>query len=499
MSRQESYVKPDVLKYRPVDEYAPKYKFTRVAMSNVGTNIVTIQSGATQEVQFTMPANTVFNLHESILPYELQIPNTGIVDETNVTFEDTFEIGEGVYFGTAAGSVDLCNLNEANKYLKIRSKMTTPIKDVLTNDALGCLKACNVLEVNNLQATPYAAAAGNIYNVIPAANTYHSSVNYIEPQYLYKGAAEGNPLPALNARRSAVSRYRHFKLGNIKDTIFAMNKDLYFGANEMVIRFKIPSHNKIGFKTDDPADLEGNCSPIATDVKINEFFLWLAVETNEELIKQLVSKYNSGSLKMQIPFTTAFKKSTTGAGTVSVPLTFNRTNGKKIKRILHTVWHPNEQLNHAYDCDNWNGRKVISYRTHLDSNPIQNTDISCRLPVPGRIGHEDWFYNKKYSKDSAILNGAVYQHNWHHVDQFYEDNESTNVPDENLDVGLPMTLGNQLLNRTWQITLEATGDLSHITYATFLRDIAITPDGVFLDANGPLTSVTANTSVHVRA
>ena len=82
---------------------------------------------------------------------------------------------------------------------------------------------------------------------------------------------------------------------------------------------------------------------------------------------------------------------------------------------------------------------------------------------------------------------------------FFEDNETTNVPDDNLDVGLPMTLGNALLNRTWQITLEATGNLSHITYATFLRDIAITPDGVFLDASGPLTSVTANNSVHVRA
>jgi len=499
MSRQESYVKPDVLKYRPVDEYAPKYKFTRIAMSNVGTNIVSIQGGATQEVQFTTPANTIFNLHESILPYELQIPCSDTKLEANVTFEDTFEIGEGVYFGSASNSADLCNLNEANKYLKIRSKMTTSVKDILTNDALGCLKACNQTVANNPQATKYIAVAGNIYDVT-AGGRYDATVNYLEPQYLHHGTYEVDPPHADPFQRvSKVNRYRHFKLGNIKDTIFSMNKNLYFGANEMVIRFKIPSHNKIGFKTTDKADPEGKSSAIVSDVKINEFFLWLAVETNEELIKQLVTKYNSGTLKMQIPVTTAFKKSTTGAGTVSVPLTFNRTNGKKIKRILHTVWHPTEQLNHAYDCDNWNGKKIISYRTHLDSNPIQNTDISCRLPIPGRIGHEDWLYNKKYSKDSAILNGAIYQHHWHHVDQFYEDNETTNVPDENLDVGLPMTLGNQLLNRTWQITLEATGDLSHITYATFLKDIAITPDGFFIDGSGPLTSVTANTSVHVRA
>ena len=495
----ENFIKPDVLKFRPIDEYAPKYKYRRIPIKVGGDTSFEITDGATVDAIVELPANTVYNLSESFLPYELQISNTELANGANVTFEDTFEIADNVYFGTNAG-LDLCSLNDANKYLKIRNKMKTSVTKLLSNDNFDCIKSSNMDITTNIQATPYNALANNVYEIITNAATYDSTVPVLESRYLYRGPAELDPLPAANLRISAINRYRHFKLGNINDTIFSMNKDLYFGANEMVIRFRIPTHSKIGFVTSAKnAPTAANSSKFPNSVKVKEFYLYLAVETNEMICKQLIDKYNSGTLKMQIPYTVAFKKMTSNAGTVSIQQTFNRSYGKKIKHIMHTVWNPTEQLNTVYDCDNWNGMKFDDYQTYLDSVEIQQQKLSCKLPTAGKMNHGDWLYNKKYCKDSAILNGAVYQHNWFHMDQFYEDNKSTNVPDENLDVGLPMTLGNQLLNRTWTITGEATGSLMHITYVTFLRDIAITPDGVLLDASGPMTSVTANASTNVTA
>ena len=60
------------------------------------------------------------------------------------------------------------------------------------------------------------------------------------------------------------------------------------------------------------------------------------------------------------------------------------------------------------------------------------------------------------------------------MDQFYEQNKSTNVPDENIDDGLPMNI-----TRLWAIQSNtANGTWGHYTFATFSRSLRIDSTGV---------------------
>ncbi len=491
-----NFVKPEVTRLRSVHTVAPKYRYRRIALNNITGNSITVDANASQLLELKLP-NTVYNLSKSIVSWEEDYP--AIAANYTFSHEDVFSLGgQNTYFGTGGG-LDICNLNNASNYVKIRRPIDTPLKKLMSHDFLNGLYPSNKpktgadVAVANLQATPYAAQTTNPYNVAASATSYDAITSYTEHRKLHVSQdAAGAQAATLNVK---MSRFRQFQLDNIRDTVFALDKDLYFG-NEMYIRFTCPPNAKFGFQSTSasapglPANTPLNLSAALT---VKNIYLYLAVEQQPDIISGIISKFNSGTLSLQIPYTVCFKNSTTGgAGSANVQIQVNRQYGKKLKRVMHTVWNPTESANTAYDCDNWNGMKVNSYRTLLDSQPLQDFILSCAQPdINGGtiFGHDDWRENKKYCEDSSILNGGVYQHSFFHIDQFYENNKDTTVPEENLDVGLPMMDGNVALTRLWQFEGTQTGNLTHLTYMTFLRDLHCTPAGPVLDAAGPMTSV----------
>lgn len=433
------------INYKTVENRAdPSYRFLRLNMSNKTGSKIEIQPGSSDMIEFILPSGTVYNLSESYISYQVNV-----TAQTHYTFlhEDCLDIGQNVFFGPAGGS-DLCNLSYINKFTKIVTKMKTPINEFLSRDNKSQLYPCNSLNT------------ANIYPVTGIASS-RGTTSYIEPQYLQ-----------VSADATAIAGNRFYKLSNIKDTIFSVNKDLYFGNTDMYLRLSTANGNAITWWDATAATPASANGALANDITISSIFLHLAVETNDLIKESVINKVMTVGLPLQIPYTQAFRNPSTTAS-ANIQLNLTRQYGSKLKSIVHTVWNTSQTSGATVnDCHNFNGAKIQDYNTFLDNRQLQDSKVSCLIatvPIP-----DDWKENQKHCVGSCILNNKVYQLNWFHCDKFTEKNHLISLPDENVDDGLPMNT-----SRLYQFQSTTAGNaLEHITFVTFSRPITIKQNGI---------------------
>jgi hypothetical protein len=203
-------------------------------------------------------------------------------------------------------------------------------------------------------------------------------------------------------------------------------------------------------------------------------FLFLAVEQNQLIVDSVINKVLTQGLKLNMPYTTAFRNGSTGTvANIQIPL--SQQYGRKLKRVLNTVWDPTESANTAMDCSNVAGSKITSYNTYLDQRQLQDYPLLTAAPSATAINADDWRENHKYCENSVIQNRAVYQLSWFHCDQFYEPGiaEKLGVPEDNLDDGLPMDAP-----KLYALQATTAAACTHYTFATFVRSIQIDRTGV---------------------
>ncbi len=456
MSEIDSSVRPSVLDYKLRSITAPKYKFVRIPMNNHASASVNVTATSTELLEWKLPTQ-VYNLARSYISYNLEIPAEA--NFYHMSFEDTFDIAQSATFGSAGG-VDLVNIQHLQNYTKIARKIDTSVEDYTGNGDMSQLYRCDSLKTAN--KLPFAYGGAGVYD---------GADNYIEPKYTTQTAAVNQ----------AMNRYRQFPLGAISGTLFAVDRDFYSPV-EQYLRITAGVGNKIAITTkvpatpDTPAQAGDTKAP--KDVKINQCYLYLAVEQNIAVVQGLMSKYASGQLSFRIPYTTGFKNVGGGASTATnIQIQISQQYGKRLKRILHTVWYPVESGATAYDCSNWDGSKIETYQTFLDSLPLQDRILSCKRPAGAFINSDDWLENKKFlDKRSCIMSKDMYALNWFHIDQFYEphDKKDSLPPDVNLDEGLVMDTP-----KSWTISTTSgpTANLVHYTWVEFSRDIEVTTAG----------------------
>jgi hypothetical protein len=264
----------------------------------------------------------------------------------------------------------------------------------------------------------------------------------------------------------------------------------------MYLRVNAGTADKMAFATtsgDGSVDVADGVSTVR-HATIKNVYLWLCVEENLDIVNEFHSNFNKGVLEYTIPYTAAFKMPAPSNGIVNHTIQLSQQYGKRLKRIMTTVWNNQERYHTAYDSNNWNGCKVKDYRTWMNNIPRQDRQISCLNPAGGVFNSEDWLENKKFvSKGSSILNRAHYAINWFHMDQFFEPHDRrSDIPEINIEEGLSMDQPH-----TFQFSAEINSDPPHddgsgdgpqivsnganalfYIYAEFTKKIAITPEGV---------------------
>jgi len=429
-------------------------------MNNHASASVDIQPTSTELLEWKLPSQ-VYNLARSYIAYSLAVP--GETDYAQMTFEDTFDIAQSATFGSAGG-IDIVNIANLQNYVKIARKIDTSVEDYMGNDNMSQLYRCDSEVAYN--KLPFQHTAGN----------YDGVDNYIEPRYTVEGHVHDSAAnPPVNG---TLYRYRQFPLGAIPGTLFAVDRDFYSPV-EQYLRITAGVGKKIALSTKDTSEPDELASATKTPdkVTINQCYLYLAMEQNLEVVAHMHNKYRSGQLRFTIPYTTGFKN--TGAQrageTTNIQIQISQQYGKRLKRILHTVWNNKEEGATAYDCTNRDGSKIESYQTFLDSLPIQDRILSCKRPSGSNLNSDDWFENKRYlDKRSCILSKEMYALNWFHIDQWHEPHDkASSLPDVNIDEGLIMDTP-----KSWTISAKAgASGLVHYTWVEFMREIEVTVAG----------------------
>lgn len=462
MSEESNRVISNQIMYKQYNEFQPRYKYVRINMSNILSNKVPVTATGNQQVQFKLPYNTVYNISKSKISTLIPLAARAAGKYTYVTV-DCWPFGnQSVSFETGNG-LQLLNLTESSKYTKIVTKYNTSYRNYMTKDVSDMPHPLTSAD----NPSPLGTAGSdflpeNQYYSISAANT----------------GAQNVPV--------------YYELENFKHSILALNKDLYFGQNDMFLKYTVGASNNYAFEATNADTPVAGAATLTTAIgNLENVYLWLAVEQDPLIIQNIVSEYQSKGLRFLIDYPIITKSTAPASTNQSVVIPFVPANGKFLKRIYHTVWNSAESLNTLLDCENSattasgnanTTAKVLSYNTYLDSLKLQDDIITCATATTDKaINQDDWRINQPFCRDSAILNYSIFQKNWAHIDDFCNPDQDKDVPSlqQNTREGLPMTHGIQ-----YQFTANTASDnvaalsLIHVNFGIFLREVLVTSDGI---------------------
>ncbi|HRP37573.1 MAG TPA: hypothetical protein PLS50_07235, partial [Candidatus Dojkabacteria bacterium] len=216
----------------------PSYKFEPQFPNTFGQSI---SLGTSQTpVTINIPPE-VFNLPESILSYTVTLPDAGIGNYIWYAQQMLSEISHiQFYSGSNQWIADVDNLQN---YLDIVVKKETSLRDYssldLTIDRIGLSNSLknSLAGLRNSNMTPANFNAGAAYS---------ANLNYVEPTYFNRGAVGNGAVAGL------VTYNVQVPLKMIRNTVFSVNKNLYFGQTTY-LKMYFGSINKVAFQSDSAA------------------------------------------------------------------------------------------------------------------------------------------------------------------------------------------------------------------------------------------------------
>lgn len=451
--------------YSKVPYICPYYKVSRIHPDN---QTVTINTSF-QESIFEIPV-VAFNLARSILNFDVTFPDVNA--KKNFVPADTFPYIRQIQLYTRT-DVKLCDLNAVSNYLKIIYPATTKQADLES-------------ELDDIHATGKMAQSGSftgelyMSGVAADANlrylgTKGGSVALVEYKRIWSGSAVGDQ----NGAGASPVFHVGFKLKNIKDTIFSIDKDLFF--NEIVY-LKIIWNQASKVYWSGTAVNAGLAN--GTDFDITNVALHLQVEQNQAITQQLKNAIASRQFQMNVPwikyYTQPFPQPVANQ---NVRIKVNSVDGRRLLKIWHSCFNTTESSNTIYDNsaiddeapDKVAGdQKINRFTTYLNTEALQPFEVDTSK-------FQDYMLLRDKLKGSAVLNSNIYQSNWFWVEQFDSEGPLHEMSDMNYTCGIP--IDNELI---WDFQSVAGDDagtgvaLNHYTFAVFLKTLNITPEGTFI-------------------
>ena len=416
------------------------------------------------QVTFNIPTS-VFNLSKSYLMYTITLPASSTGGRYIWTPQDVISEIQHIQFYPQSSGQMMVDLDNLSNYSKIALKRNTSFENYMTNDIQNRLYPSNV--VNNVVPA--------IRNSTPAlAVAVPSSRNYNEPAYFSVGALA-----------TAVTYDVMLPLKNITDTIFMLDKNLYFGGALTYLKIYTQVLNKIAFQSASaaaPSTAGVETYVTAGAPAMSNLQLMLNVEIDPDVCADVMRTVNGGGLSMIIPYPISYKNSGQST-TQNITIQFDAGGGKSLNKVIHSIWDNSEANDLAYDCSNnptgdgsATPQKVQQYQTQLNGMRIQNINLDCTA-----AGHYiDYLNIRDQLRGSVLSNRNIFQWNWHHCDNWdnfgpdYNQNKSTG---NELVSGLPLGETKAL---TWSFlgTVMNNAQYQHYTWAIFTRKLTITNVGV---------------------
>ena len=461
----------DSLKYSKKDFSHPKYKLYNIYPLSGSQTLNGVNTGG-DEIMFQLPVK-VFNLSKSFINYTfVQSGLTSVNDTTFYNHKTPLAGIRQIQLYTQYG-VYLCDIYNVNKFLNVAFFAETSINEFKSND----YENFNAISKYGMYcSTSYADGTtitqGNYSQRIttdntgaiqaPAAGAY--AVPQIERQYLDNGVRNAG------APGSAITVNIQFPMKYIVDSIFSVDKDLYFGEI-LQLRIVTDSINNVCFQAN-YNDISTNMIAITRNLNYSNLSFYLAVEQDLNIANQIISKVNTEGLQIAIPYVYSYKLSLPQATNHTISLRFNRAHGKKLRRIYHAPNHTTDANVYAYCRDNLGGLNSVStVYTLLNNERLQEYNADCTKA-------QDYMTLRNKLSGTTYINLDNYQNNWFWVDDFTTENSlaSREAHDINLSSGIPLDS-----EQKWDIYMTtANRAFAHYDFAVTEKEVSIKPGSIIV-------------------
>lgn len=451
-------VTADQINYQQKMFSHPNYRFEPQFPNTFG---LPINLGAGQiPVTINIPP-TVFNLAQSYLLYTVTLPLVAL--SYIWTPEDTLSEIAHIQFYGGSGTY-IADIDNLQNYLSIIMKKETELDEFLSMDALNQLYPNNSL-VNIAPALKNSTIA-NINT--PGGVNNPSSVNYTEPAYFSVGGLA-----------APVTYNVQFPLRLIKNSIFSMDKNMYFGQTTYLKQY-FGTLSKIAYTSNSNAGPSaGTKASYVAAGTITNLQLMLAEESNVDLRTSIIKKVTDEGMSMLIPYIQAFKNSNTGVSQ-NISIQFDQGYGRSLLKVIHAPFNSLEDLDCMYDHQNTSvigatnvdtNLKCSQYYTQLNGKRNQDITIDCTNTV-GTF--TDYMSHRKMLRRSVLQNLQVYKYNWFHCDDF-TDFGAKYDQDNNGELisGIPMSVAPLTWSFIGAPMAAINNTFQHYTWAIFVKKLTV--------------------------
>lgn len=461
---------PDDAVRSPVNTYEQKAlvhglrQFQQV-FSTQFSQSVPINSSQTP-VTLNLPPE-VFNLSESYLCYQVSLP--AVAANYIWTYADVpSEISHIQFYG--ANNQWICDLDNVQNYFKTVIKRETSLNDYDTLDPMNRLCASNTL-VNSVPALRHGIAGA-----VSAPNP--SNQNYTEPAYFNVGGLG-----------AAVNYQVQLPLKLIKNTVFALNKNLYFNQITYMKIYFGPKEKICYMSTSNANPSSGTPVAYTGAGTISNVQLLLAVESNPDERRNLMERVKTHGLQLLIPYVQNFKNPNSGLNQ-SINIQLDIGQGRSLMKMFHSVFNNTEALDVAYDCNNCAlnagnlvGHKIANYWTQLNGARIQNLTLDCLSfgeAGASALPQSDYMTQKKSLYQSILDNSNSFQYNWSHMDD-WTGFPTEYVQGDQSELISGVAMGGVPITWTMVANMATSTAYQHYTWAVFTKRLTISATAVLVE------------------
>jgi len=291
-----------------------------------------------------------------------------------------------------------------------------------------------------------------------------------------------------------------FDLSGFVATLFAVDKNLFFGGESLLMQLWFNGVSKFVFQSTAAADA---LAPAANAIDLNPVYLepypgaitmsllqlYLCVEGNQAVADQVTSLC-MGGYQLNIPFVNVQRNTFGTAGfTYTNPLSSGL--GRRLLFVAIGMFNTTETGETAQDHSlySWTGRNnarpsmvtngysQFSYNTFLDSVPIRQSQ-SIQVYSATGVNGEHWLYNRHLLEGSTVSSRTIYEAYFAHIDSFCGSKALCDI-DFTVEDGMPLRDMTQ-----YSFTLNGTaggkGVVSTNFYAIYVyqKRLAISAQGI---------------------
>lgn len=422
--------------YQPIIKpVVSKVEYTRIIQQSGGSSF-NIGTSSSESI-FELPAR-VMNLARSHLKFKMVVPDPGATVNVNWMWHHEGGIRQ-IQLYTRGGTM-LCDLSNLQQYLSVVTCVETKKNDCQTiDDSLDDEKQIKFSEVASDSAINYRSSGA-----LPQNNLH-------EKQYLYRGEDT-----------TATEIFVDINLSLIKNTIFALDKSLYFNET-VLIKVIWGERDSWGFVAPSLTVPQTNAAVLTGDIALSDCYLYLALERNPLVSAAVIDKVLTEGLTINCPYVYSFKHVPSGTSQ-SVTIRLNRSNGSHLKKVYHSLFNAAETLATRYRHDI--AATTTSHYTSLNNQRLQQFDLK-------NSDRTDYMYHyDEILRDSMISTFDSYKYNWFHCDKF-EEQETEDVND-NIVSGVPLDV-----EQKWDFTaVTANTAYKHFTFAICNRMLIVSGAGI---------------------